>query len=1123
MATTGVAGSVLAGPQHFKIGWASADITPAGPVQLFGQYEERISTGVRDPLSATAMALESGSGDVQAVLVSVDLLEGGYNLQKDLRALLSNRLPGFNLTNLILNATHDHCAPYPFTPPDRSAPEGLITGDEWRTNTLLPRLADAVVEAWSNRVPAAVSFQSGAAAIGFCRVCTYDDGSARMYGDPLSDPGFKEMESGNDHAVGLLYVFSTDGTLMGVVINIASPPQEVQGDTRITGSIWGEVRNQLQVAYPGIRVLPQCGAAGCQAPWDLTAGDFVSDDYDRMIAHATLIADLVQTNYPAASAGRLASLRLDHQVREYSLPQKAAYGGTYPWELHVLRLGDTAIANNPFELYLDYGFAIKALSTASHTLLVQLSGNADDPHLTQYEHPEFYLGYHIGYLPTARAVAGGAYGAQDENGGVGPEGGAELVAQTASLINSLFDGTTNTMVDETNSAILYAGSGWNSYREPGLYNLNGELSADEGDSVEFTFTGTSIKWYDTADSDRGRAEVYLDGHLQATVDGYSPITLYQHEMFRAMNLGAGPHTIQIVNTGEKNDDSSDDFVGLDYFVVGTCATGDTVSAPTFSPAAGTYHDTLFATIACSTPGATLRYTTDGSTPAATNGTIYSSPIPINSNTTLKAIACETGLNDSSITSGSYVLVAGAPTFNPAAGSYTNDQTVTLSSVTPGAVIRYTVDGTLPTSTSGALYCSPLAISTNTTLQAIATRTNLPDSPVTSGVYSIVTLAPAFNPSPGTYTNARSVTITSATAGASIRYSLDGTTPTSNSGKLYTNAVSIGTNATLKAIAYKSGLTDSLASSGKYVIRVAAPVLSPVGGTYPEAQSVTVSTTTAGASIRYTTDGTTPSPGGGTVYAGPISIGTNTTLKVIAYAAGMSNSPVTAGDYFIQVAAPVLSPVGGTYPEAQSVTVSTTTAGASMRYTTDGTTPSPGGGTVYTGPISIGTNTTLKVIAYAAGMSNSPVTAGDYFIQVAAPGFSLSPGSYLCAQSVEITTSTAGASIRYSLDGSLPSSTNGTLYAGAIAVTNSTLIQAVACKAGMEDSPFSSGAFFILPTLQATISDGFLIITWNPPGGTLQAAGQLTAQADAWYDVNTNNPAQITIDPLTNLFYRVRQP
>jgi Chitobiase/beta-hexosaminidase C-terminal domain/Divergent InlB B-repeat domain/FlgD Ig-like domain len=80
--------------------------------------------------------------------------------------------------------------------------------------------------------------------------------------------------------------------------------------------------------------------------------------------------------------------------------------------------------------------------------------------------------------------------------------------------------------------------------------------------------------------------------------------------------------------------------------------------------------------------------------------------------------------------------------------------------------------------------------------------------------------------------------------------------------------------------------------------VADPNFTPAPGAYPTGQLIYITSATPDASIRYTTDGSTPSPTTGTVYSGPLSIGSATTLKAIAYKAGLSNSATTTGAYTI---------------------------------------------------------------------------------------------------------------------------------------------------------------------------------------------------------------------------------
>jgi len=247
--------------------------------------------------------------------------------------------------------------------------------------------------------------------------------------------------------------------------------------------------------------------------------------------------------------------------------------------------------------------------------------------------------------------------------------------------------------------------------------------------------------------------------------------------------------------------------------------------------------------------------------------------------------------------------------------------------------------------------------------------------------------PTFNPAAGTYANTQSVTISTTTTGATIRYTTDGSTPSQTVGTVYSTPVSIAATTTLKAIAYKSGMTNSAVASGTYTLTVATPTFSPAAGTYTSPQTVTISTTTTSATIRYTTDGSTPSQTVGTVYSTPVSIAVTTTLKAIAYKSGYNNSTVASGTYTINlptVATPTFSPTAGTYTSPQSVTISTTTTGATIRYTTDGSTPSQTVGTVYSTPASIAVTTTLKAIAYKTNYNNSAVGSGTFTIAIPPP-------------------------------------------------------------------------------------------------------------------------------------------
>ncbi len=251
-------------------------------------------------------------------------------------------------------------------------------------------------------------------------------------------------------------------------------------------------------------------------------------------------------------------------------------------------------------------------------------------------------------------------------------------------------------------------------------------------------------------------------------------------------------------------------------------------------------------------------------------------------------------------------------------------------------------------------------------------------------------------------------------------------------------------------------------------QAATPTFTPAGGAYTAIQSVTLSTTTAGASIYYTTDGSAPT-NTSTLYsaANPIQVATTTTINAIAAdAPAYLNSNVASATYTINlpvVATPTFSPAPGVYTSAQSVSLSDTTNGASIYYTIDGSTPTSKSTLFAPGtPIAVSATTTINAIATAPGDANSAIATGTYTINlpvVATPTFSPAPGTYNSAQSVSLSDLTAGASIYYTIDGSTPTS-KSTLFAPGtpIAVTATTTINAIATAPGDANSAVATGAY-----------------------------------------------------------------
>ncbi|AGF55774.1 chitobiase/beta-hexosaminidase C-terminal domain-containing protein [Clostridium saccharoperbutylacetonicum] len=423
---------------------------------------------------------------------------------------------------------------------------------------------------------------------------------------------------------------------------------------------------------------------------------------------------------------------------------------------------------------------------------------------------------------------------------------------------------------------------------------------------------------------------------------------------------------------------------------GTSSTGSTdqftymqtVATPTASISGGAVASGTTVTLSSGTSGATIYYTTDGTTPT-TSSTQYTGAITVNSAMTIKAIAVKSGMTDSGVMSESYTIMGtvATPTASITSGAVASGTAVTLSSSTSGATIYYTTNGTTPT-TSSTQYAGAITVNSAMTIKAIAVKSGMTDSSVMSESYTIMgTVAtPTASISGGAVASGTTVTLSSETSGATIYYTTNGTTPTTSSTQ-YTGAITVNSAMTIKAIAVKSGMTDSGVMSESYTIigTAATPTASITSGAVASGTTVTLSSVTSGATIYYTTNGTTPTMSS-TQYTGAITVNSAMTIKAIAVKSGMTDSGVMSESYTIMgtVATPTASISGGAVASGTTVTLSSETSGATIYYTTNGTTPTMSS-TQYTGAITLNSAMTIKAIAVKSGMTDSNVMSESYTI------------------------------------------------------------------------------------------------------------------------------------------------
>ncbi len=466
------------------IGCATADITPDGPVTLTGNTSVRIAREIKSRLTANVLALESRDGGRSldhAILVACDLCVIRPGIQEGFRRHMSGRLPGCDVEKLFLAATHTHAAPVLLQ--NRYAEKDYQDAVQPKDYVpwLYEQMARAVEKAWKSRSAGAAAWGLGHAVAGHNRRMVYQDGSSKMYGK-ASDASFRGVEGFEDHGVHILCFYDSKKRLKAAAITLSTTAQ-AEGGGKVSADFWHDVRRLIRERHGDeVCVLGFCAPAGDQTPRAQVhrkkseqrmlklRGLTYTEEIGRRVAAAFddvsgVIAKDIRTDVPLTH--RVQLLELPAQIvtkAEYAVAKKVRedldakrtpgksdhwkrnfYGliadrfqaqqkgeqTTYAMELHALRLGDVAITTSPFELFVDYGVQIEARSPALQTFQIQLTGA---------------LRQHAYYLPTPRAVAGGAldenpftnYSATIMSNLVGPKGGQALVEHTVETIRELW-------------------------------------------------------------------------------------------------------------------------------------------------------------------------------------------------------------------------------------------------------------------------------------------------------------------------------------------------------------------------------------------------------------------------------------------------------------------------------------------------------------------------------------------------------------------------------------------------------------------------------------------------------------------------------------------------------------
>jgi peptidoglycan/xylan/chitin deacetylase (PgdA/CDA1 family) len=497
--------------------------------------------------------------------------------------------------------------------------------------------------------------------------------------------------------------------------------------------------------------------------------------------------------------------------------------------------------------------------------------------------------------------------------------------------------------------------------------------------------------------------------------------------------------------------------------------------------------------------ASIRYTTDGTTPTATTGNVYLSPFTLAATATVRYRAFDVAGNAEPVNSELVTVDTTPPTVSltaPADGATVSGSTTLSASASDNTAVDHVdflVDGNkVGTATSapwGVSWDSTTVADGQHTITAVAYDT-VGNSTTSSGhTVTVSNAAPPTSislsaPADGS-TVGGGVTLTASVSGTTpdhVDFLVDGTTvgtATSSPWSITWDSTTVADGQhTISAHAVDGG-GNTTASSDPITVTVKnAPVdttpptstiscnSSSCGGWFNAAVSVSLAATdNAGGSgvnkIVYTTDGSTPTTTHGTVYSGAFSVTATTTVKYRAFDNAGNAEAVNSQQIQIDSVAPSSSiqcngaNCGSSfYNVAVAVTLAATDTGGSgvneIVYTTDGSTPTTTHGTVYSGSFNVGLTTTVKYRAFDNAGNAEPVNSALIQVDTTPPSTIIncngSPCSasawYRSGVSVALTATDADSgvsSIRYTTNGTVPTKTTGTLYTSPFTLTTTTTV------------------------------------------------------------------------------------
>jgi hypothetical protein len=442
---------VSATPQQLQAGVAVVDITPPVGYRMCGYFNERLSTGVLNPLQAKALVLRQGG--TRAALVFCDLIGLSPDVSTRARRQVEQET-GIPADNILLAGTHSHTGPLYFDALRDYLHEKAVAKqgrDPCETrdypSELVAGIVKAIKEADAKIVP--VQAQAGVAqqqGLSFNRRFHMKDGTVR-FNPGVLNPDIVRAAGPIDPSVGMVFFRNAGGkdTLAGLV-NFALHLDTTGGTLYAADYPYFVEQNLREKFGKDFVLLFGTGTCGDINHIDVTTKDRLKPEVIGATLAGTVAAAqskaiakpglavkraVVEVPIQKFTAAEIEQARKDmdkigtsdlpflDQVKAYKIMDVQARGGsTIPLEVQAFRLGDeVAIIGLPGEVFVEHGLAIKKASPFPVTLVIELC--QDD----------------VAYVPTRKAFAEGSY--ETVNSRLAPGGGEAMTDMAIKLLQEL--------------------------------------------------------------------------------------------------------------------------------------------------------------------------------------------------------------------------------------------------------------------------------------------------------------------------------------------------------------------------------------------------------------------------------------------------------------------------------------------------------------------------------------------------------------------------------------------------------------------------------------------------------------------------------------------------------------